>query len=368
MTDDVYQRLREHLDLLPGGFPATESGVEIRILKRLFTPEEAELAQQVKLKLETADKIAERAGMDPDQALAKLRDMASKGLIFSIDTGERPPSFMAAQFVIGIWEYQVQRLEPDFVRDVEEYMPHLAREAFQHLPQLRTIPIGRSLTPEMNILPYEKAEELITGQKDILVAPCICRREREVKGEETCGKLMDSCLVFGWAAHYYERNNLGRKITADEALEILHTAEEEGLVLQPSNTQDITNICCCCGDCCQVLVNLKRHPSPATIAATPFILDVDEGACSACETCVDRCQMDALTVDDVVHLNADRCIGCGLCVPTCPEEALSLVRKPEDQAPATPKGMVQAAMERMQSRIKADAELADKLQRHQMLG
>ena len=38
---DVYTRLREHLDRLPAGFPATESGVELRILKRLFTPDEA---------------------------------------------------------------------------------------------------------------------------------------------------------------------------------------------------------------------------------------------------------------------------------------------------------------------------------------
>ena len=58
---DVYQELREHLDSLPGGFPPTESGVEIRILKRLFSPEEAELARYLKPKPATA--IAERSGM-----------------------------------------------------------------------------------------------------------------------------------------------------------------------------------------------------------------------------------------------------------------------------------------------------------------
>jgi hypothetical protein len=49
---DVYEALREHLDSLPAGFPATESGVEIRILKRLFSPEEAELARHLRARVE----------------------------------------------------------------------------------------------------------------------------------------------------------------------------------------------------------------------------------------------------------------------------------------------------------------------------
>ncbi len=40
---DIYHRLREKLDDIASGFPATESGVEIQLLKRLFTTEEAAL-------------------------------------------------------------------------------------------------------------------------------------------------------------------------------------------------------------------------------------------------------------------------------------------------------------------------------------
>ena len=39
----VYERLRKKLDDMGTGYPATESGVEIRILKRLFTEEVAEI-------------------------------------------------------------------------------------------------------------------------------------------------------------------------------------------------------------------------------------------------------------------------------------------------------------------------------------
>jgi len=36
-------------------------------------------------------------------------------------------------------------------------------------------------------------------------------------------------------------------------------------------------------------------------------------------------------VDDQSLVDLNRCIGCGLCVTTCPQEALKLVRKPEEQ-------------------------------------
>ncbi len=49
--------------------------------------------------------------------------------------------------------------------------------------------------------------------------------------------------------------------------------------------------------------------------------------------CVERCQMDAILLDDdeLAQVNLDRCIGCGLCVTTCPTEAICLEKKPEKE-------------------------------------
>jgi H+/Na+-translocating ferredoxin:NAD+ oxidoreductase subunit B len=362
---DVYEALREHLDSLPAGFPATESGVEIRILKRLFTPEEAELARHLRPKVEPAAVIAKRAGMSEQEMAPLLKDMARKGLIFSIETRDRPPAYMASQFVVGIWEYHVNDLDEGFVRDMEEYMPVLAREAFDQVPQLRTIPVGKSISAGIRVLPYEKAEEMVRKQKKFLVAPCICRKEHQLKGAG-CDKLMDACLVFGWGADYYERNGLGRVITLEETLDILQKADEDGLVLQPSNAREIVNICCCCGDCCQVLINLKKHPIPAALASASFVASVDPEVCIACETCLERCQMEALSMEeDHAMVNRDRCIGCGLCVSTCPSGALSLERKPEKAQPEIPKNQMEAHAMRIKVREQARADLEDKLARHQ---
>jgi len=365
--NDVYEGLREHLDKLPGGFPATGSGVELRILGRLFTPEDAELAQHLTLKLEPAIVIAEKAGISAEDAAERLQSMARKGLIFSIETPDRPHAYMASQFIVGIWEYHVNELDKDFIKDVEEYLPILSREAFDLVPQLRTIPVGKSIHAGLEVLAFEQAESLIRKQKKFAVAPCICRREHQIKGGG-CGKLMDACLMFGWAADYYERNGLGRAITLEETLDIIKKAEEEGLVLQPSNSQEIVNICCCCGDCCQVLLNLKRHPVPADMVSSPFIAEVDREACTGCETCLERCQMDAIEMeDDRASVNSDRCIGCGLCVSTCPGEALSLKRKPEEMQASIPRNQMEAHALRAKARARAKADLTDKLDRHKKI-
>lgn len=350
---DSYTRLREHLDSLPAGFPATASGVELRILKRLFTPEEASLATHVGIKLEPASAIEARAGLSEGEAADRLRQMSRKGLVFSIEEPGRPHVYMAAQFVIGIWEYHVNELDPEFIRDMDEYLPTLSREAFDRLPQLRTIPIGKSVAAAIESLPYEQAEELVRKQTKFLVAPCICRREHQIKGAG-CEKLMEACLVFGWGADYYARNGLGRYISLEETLEILKMADEQGLVLQPSNAQEIVNICCCCGDCCQMLKSLKRLPAPAEAVASPYLAALDTELCVGCGTCQDRCQMEALTMADAhAVLRAERCIGCGLCVTTCPSGALTLQRKPAEKLPPVPKNMREAFVLRAKARMRS---------------
>ena len=102
---------------------------------------------------------------------------------------------------------------------------------------------------------------------------------------------------------------------------------------QPFISQDAGGMCNCCGDCCGILRSIKMHPKPAERVLTNYYAAVDPDACSACETCVDRCQMEAIKLgaDDVAEVDRDRCIGCGLCVTTCPSEAVSLQPKPESE-------------------------------------
>ena len=337
MTDAIYQALREHLDDLPGGFPVTGDGLELRILRRLFTPEEAEVACHVTLIPETARVIARRVGKPVREIAPLLADMAEKGLLFSIHRDRRAPRYQAAQFVVGIYEYQLGKMDEDFTRDVEAYWSALFQpQVWQAAPQLRTIPVNEAVAHVPEVLAYEQAERLIGDHERVAVAPCVCRQEMALLGEP-CDKPLETCLSFDGGADFYVRNRMGRYITHAEALEIIALANEAGLVLQPSNSKRAAFICACCGCCCGVLRNLKRYPEPATLVAAAFRARLDAEACVGCGVCVDRCQMDALAiVDGEAVLDLGRCIGCGLCVSTCPTGALTLERKPQAEQPDVP--------------------------------
>jgi len=160
MNQDTYRRLAKHLDNIPAGYPATDSGVEIRILQRLFSPDEATLATHLTLLPEDARVVARRAKLPVDEVAQRLAKMEQKGLIFSKHSRSGSvPKYQAAPFVVGIWEFQVGRLTPDLVRDFEEYLPHLM-PIWKKTPQMRTIPINESIDTEMKILPTSRPSRL----------------------------------------------------------------------------------------------------------------------------------------------------------------------------------------------------------------
>jgi formate hydrogenlyase subunit 6/NADH:ubiquinone oxidoreductase subunit I len=283
----------------------------------------------------SAGKIAARAGMDDQSCTELLRGMEQKGLLFSSErNGET--RYMAAQFVVGIWEYHVNSLDEELIKDANEYFPVLFNgKTWKDAPQLRTIPVGKSLAVDHQALPYEHAEQLIEGKRKYLVAPCICRKEHTLLGKG-CDKPEEACLLFDTAADFYEKRGIGRVIDQSETLQILDSAEEHGLVLQPSNAKDALSICLCCGCCCQVLQMLKRQPRPADSFTSAFIAQTQPDNCIGCELCLQRCPMDALSmIDQKAVVDKGRCIGCGLCVPTCPSDALNMERS--ERQPNVPK-------------------------------
>jgi electron transport complex protein RnfB len=335
--NDIYKKLAKKLDDMPGGFPATDSGVELRILRRLFTPDEAELALSLTLLPEEPAHVAKRIHLPEEETARRLEEMARKGLIYRIQPKDAPPQYLAWQYVIGIWEFHVNSLDRGLVEDMAEYIPHLLDvKIWKKAPQLRTIPVAQSIPVEHKVMSYENAESLVRSQRRILVAPCICRREKRLAGEG-CDKPLESCLVFGGGADYYLRNGLGRLIDQEEALRILKEADRAGLVLQPGNSQKAGSICCCCGCCCGVLRTIKSYPEPAKIISSAFRVSLRAELCNGCGVCPERCQMEALQMNDGrVAVDLSRCIGCGLCVTTCPTNALSLVRKPASEQPDVP--------------------------------
>ena len=337
--DAVYNKLAIHLDNLPGGFPATEAGLELRILKRLFTPQEAEIAADLTMMLEPSAVIAGRLNMAETEMDRILDNMSKKGLILRSGKGGQN-QYMAAQFVVGIWEYHVNDLDEELIKDFNAYVPYLMKSQLSlKTQQLRVIPVSQSISAEMRVMPYEEAEKIIKTQSKIVVAPCICRKEHKMVGKG-CDQPEETCLIFGGGAHYYEGNGIGRVISQDEALEILSKGMESGLVLQPGNSQKPLNICMCCGCCCQILKNLKILDSPARYVCSSYYAKVKVEDCTACGVCAERCQLDAIEIEDVAVVKPERCIGCGLCVAACEYNAVMLSEKAAADRWVPPKNIV----------------------------
>jgi formate hydrogenlyase subunit 6/NADH:ubiquinone oxidoreductase subunit I len=348
---DVYERLRARLDEMAVGLPETENKIEIKLLKRLFSEAEADFFVQLHPMLESPDNVAERLNREPGEVADLMEQMAEKGLLFRKRDDHRV-RYAAVPYVVGIFEFQVKSMDEDFARDNEAYFEQafLANAQSFKTPVLRTVPINRQIIADWPIAPYEDVLQIIEAQEKIAIAPCVCRTQTKLAGHD-CDKPHDNCFLFGSHAEYYVENGLGRLVTKDEAKQIVINNEENGLVMQPFNSKKVGGMCSCCGDCCAMLRSLKKQPNPAEAVQSNYYAQVDEELCTGCETCVDRCQMEAVeVVDGISTVLLNRCIGCGLCVTTCPTEAIQLVKKDDDKLYDPPKSGVETYMRIMQER------------------
>ena len=328
MAENIYERLREHLDSLPTGYPKTQSGVELKILRKLFTEEEAEMACQLQPIPETAEQVARRLGRDPEAVSDLLYRMSKKGLILRLKI-KGDSHYMATMFVVGILEYQVGKIDREMSEFFDEYMNEVFHQemTLPETPQLRVVPVQESLETSLEIQPYDELRKILESQKTIVLADCICRKKSSLLGHP-CSKPLESCFVFGGIGDYYVENGIGRRVSLEEALEVLRKNEEAGLVPSPANAQKVGGMCSCCACCCGMLKAIKFHPHPSSRVKSNYYVQVDENLCVGCETCLERCQMEALIMtQDRATIDLKRCVGCGLCVTTCPAKALSLRKK-----------------------------------------
>ena len=354
---DAYRRLQQHLDRLPVGFPASGSGADIRLLQHIFTPVQARIAACLSLEPRDIHRIFKDAGhlvKDRDQLQEELTAMVKKGgLEIRIKDGKK--WYTNTPLVVGMYELQVDRLTPEFIRDFKAYTaekPFGISFLSTPRPQMRTIPVNKSITPELSVADYHRVSLLLDrADPPFVILPCICRRKKSLEGEPCrLTRRTETCLAMGSAGQTLIEMGVGRKIDRQEARAIIRKNQEEGLVLQPANTRQVEFICSCCGCCCSMLGLQKELPLPLDFWASDFKITLDKEQCIGCGKCISRCQTLALTRPgssgpeqpqkgrpdrSPPRLNPARCIGCGLCVPACPSKALTLVpRKRRPRPPA----------------------------------
>jgi len=347
----IYRALQQHLDDQAVGFPATSSQAEIRVLKHIFSVQEAQIATCLTYKSQSLDAVFDRAQrfVTSKQTLSDMLSlMEKKG---GIEAGGPPDKkwYRNAPLVVGMYEYQLGRLNPSFIKDFNEYTSdrkYGISFLSASLPQMRTIPIEKSITIENYVADFDSVVDMLkNADGPFAICECICRKKQHLLGHECqVTRRKDTCLAVGDLAHTAIRIEMGKRIDRDNAISILKQNQEQGLVIQPSNTRTIDFICSCCGCCCGMLRMQKQLPKPLDFWVSNFYADVNKDLCNGCGRCEKRCQVDAISRVDAVSLtgkrkkqtqqlnqvqktaviNPHRCIGCGLCVPVCKSDAATL--------------------------------------------
>jgi len=358
-TTAVYEQLAERLSQTPSGFPRTKSGVELKLLAKMFTPEEAALAVVMRLQREEVADIAARAGVDEQRAYQILKGMARKGLV-SAGRGQKGLAFALLPFVVGSYEESLPYMDKEMAELFEAMVQETRGEGLLVPgPALqRIIPVEQSISAEIDVLPYESVSALLENAKSFGVRECICRKQKALIGEP-CDYPRMNCINFAPVEGAFANMPHVQTISKEEALRILREAEEAGLVHSVYNQQEgIYYICNCCPCCCGIMRGMIEFGQAHALARSAFLAAVDAELCTGCEACVERCHFHALSVpDDICVVDAMHCMGCGLCVQACPSDALRLVRRPVEEQPPPPKDHRQWMAERAAARGRQLEEL-----------
>ncbi|MFC1912863.1 DUF362 domain-containing protein [Chloroflexota bacterium] len=335
-NDEAYEKWADQMNALANGFPRTESGVEIKLLKKISPPEEAWIISQLGHNLESAEEISTRLGLPVTEVKQRLETAARHGAV-NVNDSKGSDRYQLSPFIPGLFEFNALIQDQEFANLFEQYMMIRGTQGILGAtpPIQRVMPAYRALDTE-SVLPYEDVRALLLEAKYFWVLDCACRLEQDLIGNRKCDFPVKNCISYrkeGESSRSFDFDDESHKrISQEEALAILDEAEEVGLVhTVHNNAKALGYICNCCGCCCCVLRPINEQGISSVLKAN-YSAEIKPEECTGCEICVDRCQIDAISMkDDVAVVDVSQCIGCGLCVTGCSSDAAQLHKKPEAQ-------------------------------------
>lgn len=326
---DVYRKLQERLDTNAAGAPAAESFD--KILRILFTPEEAEVANCLTWRLQPISKLAEKTGIAPDKLTAMLESMADRGVVYAKLKSGAENRYSLLPTIPGLYEFPFMRPERNpHVKELGKLWEQYHREGMGNshagspTPQMRVVPVQETIPMTSEVVPYDVVSDMISRAGAISLANCACRVSMGA-----CDKPLETCFSFDDMARFLVERDRARFVDKEEAFKVLKIAEEAGLVHTINNSEDKLGVICnCCGCCCTLLRGLTEIQNPNAIATSAYVVEYVPDECVGCHLCVERCPVEAINEnDDLVAVDPERCIGCGLCVSSCATESLTLKKR-----------------------------------------
>jgi len=350
-TTDPYEiiisKMREYPNDIPVDKDGNASDAFIEYIKLMFTPEEAEIAQHLDIKPLSLREISKRLGKDRKETKKILEEMADKGIIQDIG-GYSYFLTVAHLFNIGFkYSKALERLGKkgaelyqQFFIDEKYYKRYESSDAGTSLT--RIVPINKALDYEAEILNAEEIHKILDNcQPPIVITDCPCRNRTEILGIRECKNkypIKESCFQLGAFGKYFLDRGEGRKLSIEEAHEIINELAELGLIFTTENVKQASHVvvCCCCDCCCSLLRGITRfeEKNEYCTAKSNYVSVVNQDFCIGCGTCLKRCAFKAITLDKrKATVDVNKCYGCGACAVTCDNNAIKLYRKERSKIP-----------------------------------
>jgi Pyruvate/2-oxoacid:ferredoxin oxidoreductase delta subunit len=343
MSLQTYRELLEVMKNRGGPYAGSDIPEFYALVEELFTVEEAEINNVLTRRPATAEDIAAKTRRSSKEVTEILERMADKGLC-----GTKAASgvrlYQGIAFMPGIFEFHfISGRETERDGRIAELI-HAYKQAYESAqgvakltyPTTRVIPIARTIKAANVIHTYDQVLTYIEKYDSIGVGVCYCRHAAKLRGEDIHGMPLEVCMWFGDIAEHIIERLGGRRVTKQEARDILDRSEEAGLIHMSRNTtEDIDFLCNCDRWHCEVVTTILKQPKPGWVFNSGFYPVFDAERCLACETCIERCPPEALELGDhdVPTFNPDRCFGCGVCATSCPEKAIRMEPKPNFPIP-----------------------------------
>ena len=345
---DIYRELGEKIDNL--SFRAPWNETFHALLRELYAPQEADLVIRMPFTLTSFDRLKSITGYDEVLLRNLLDRLCSKGLVMDLWLSDSF-HYMPSPFVIGVFELTMMRAAPDrdwkkISRLFHDYMigqPDFLAANCSHgekVGLMRTVPHESMISQEnaVEILDYEQASAVIEGQSTFAIGTCSCRHTAAHTGTKTCDVPLDTCSSFGMAAEFLLRRGFAKKVSKAEMTDNVARSKNLGLVLNIDNVRkNPSYLCHCCGDCCHLLVGMKKWGYTNIVITSGFLPEIDQGKCTGCGKCARACPIDARTMaaDNATGSKRKKrpvtdeaiCLGCGVCALQCRGRALTLVRR-----------------------------------------
>ncbi|HMF32598.1 MAG TPA: hypothetical protein VKK79_14340 [Candidatus Lokiarchaeia archaeon] len=350
---DVYEKLRQKINLFFINTP--KSPKILKILERVFSPEEAELLSNFNtpyIDAMTIDKFAKKAKVPVDQVEEIVDRLSQRGLIFKfINKNDGLAYYSLMPIIPGVFEFYYAAnpdKDPDEERPMADWFESylwdtLAHELPSAVPWARILPavepieqlieVNQGVDVEPKILPFEQAKEVLQACRSFAVMPCACRVHGKYVGRDVSKWPIDVCLTMNSWADYVVERGIGRAIEMEEALQILKDSDKVGLVHSTSNSFKTQFICNCDPENCGILGGFIRRRYTNTFAKSNFLPEINAEACTKCEKCVGLCPPQALfhhyphtsdLADNFIAVRENICIGCGVCAANCKQGAIQL--------------------------------------------